>query len=113
MSSVPPLPKDGAKGSDIRDQAGSTDLIDEKGSLKKEDVFVESSNDLDDDVVVVNGEPVVVTGMDVSRFIVDLRDDGDEALTFRSMVIGTIFAGLGAALCQVLICTLHDDNPTE
>ena len=55
----------------------------------------------DDDVVYLNGEPVIATGRDVSRFVVDIRDDGDDALTFRSFVLGTVLAGLGAALCQV------------
>ncbi|KAF8882526.1 oligopeptide transporter [Gymnopilus junonius] len=50
-----------------------------------------------------NGEPVITTGQDVSRFAVDLRDDGDEALTFRSLVLGTVIAGLGAALCQIYL----------
>ena len=48
-----------------------------------------------------NGEPVIATGRDVSRFVVDIRDDEDPALTFRSMFLGTIFAGMGAALVQV------------
>lgn len=54
-----------------------------------------------DDVVFVKGEPVVTTGKDVSRFVVDVRDDGEESLTFRSLFLGTVMAGLGAALCQV------------
>jgi hypothetical protein len=49
----------------------------------------------------VRGEPVITTGADVSNFAVDVRDDGDEALTFRSFVIGTVVAGLGAALAEV------------
>lgn len=56
------------------------------------------------DTIFVNGEPVITTGRDVSRFVVDVRDDGDPSLTFRSIVLGTVFAGLGAALCQVLLC---------
>ncbi|KAL0058232.1 hypothetical protein AAF712_015099 [Marasmius tenuissimus] len=47
------------------------------------------------------GEPIVTTGADVSRFIVDMRDDGDEAITYRSFVIGTVIAGLGAALYEI------------
>lgn len=54
-----------------------------------------------EDVVYVKGEPVITSGSDVSRFLVDVRDDGDPALTFRSLCIGTIFAFLGAAMCQV------------
>ena len=57
--------------------------------------------DNDNYVVFLNGEPIITTGRDVSRFVVDIRDDGDDALTFRSFVLGTVLAGLGAALCQV------------
>lgn len=55
----------------------------------------------DDPPEYLNGEPIITTGRDVSRFAVDIRDDGDAALTFRSMFLGTMFAGMGAALCQV------------
>ncbi|KAH9840269.1 oligopeptide transporter [Rhodofomes roseus] len=51
----------------------------------------------------LKGEPVITTGEDVSRFLVDLRDDHDTALTFRSLFLGTIFAGLGAAVCQIYL----------
>ncbi|KAI6095908.1 OPT oligopeptide transporter protein-domain-containing protein [Pisolithus croceorrhizus] len=53
------------------------------------------------DEVFIKGEPVVTTGRDVSLYLVDVRDDGDPALTFRSLFIGTVFACLGAALCQI------------
>jgi hypothetical protein len=49
----------------------------------------------------LNGEPIIVTGEDISNYVVDDRDDGDPALTFRSFVLGTIIAGLGATLAQV------------
>jgi hypothetical protein len=52
----------------------------------------------EDDLTLVNGEPVIVSGRDVSRFVVDLRDDEDPALTFRSMFLGTLFAGKSSAL---------------
>jgi hypothetical protein len=55
----------------------------------------------EEDVTYVNGEPVITTGKDVSRFVVDVRDDGDPALTFRSFVLGTLCSGLGATLIQV------------
>jgi len=55
----------------------------------------------DEEVQKFNGEPVITNGRDVSRYVVDLRDDGDPALTLRSLTLGTVFAGLGAALCQV------------
>ena len=52
---------------------------------------------------VPDRERVVTTGRDVSHYVVDLRDDGDPALAFRSLVLGTVIAGLGAALCQIYI----------
>ncbi|KAF8348553.1 OPT oligopeptide transporter protein-domain-containing protein [Amanita rubescens] len=70
-------------------KTASTYTNDEKESLAKEEIFVE--------------KPIISTGEDVSRFVVDLRDDEDDALTFRSMVLGTVFAGLGAALCQIYL----------
>ena len=48
-------------------------------------------------------EPLIQTGKDISDFVVSIRDDGDESLTFRSIFLGTIFAGLGASLAQVRI----------
>ena len=64
-----------------------------------------------EDVRLVNGEPVITTGPDVSRFLIDTRDDGDPALTFRSLFLGTLFAGLGASLCQVRICLVTVLSP--
>jgi len=57
----------------------------------------------DEKVLMVNGEPDIRNGVDVSRFLVDVRDDEDPPFTFRSIVLGTIFGGLGAALYQVLV----------
>ena len=75
-----------------------TVVADEKGLQENID-----DNNLDDDSKLNfhNGEPIIATGRDVSRFVVDIRDDEEPALTFRSMFLGTIFAGMGAALVQV------------
>ena len=56
-----------------------------------------------DNIVNVKGEPVIMTGTDVSCFLVDVWDDSDPALTFRLLSIGMIFACLGAALGQVWV----------
>ncbi|KAF8610390.1 oligopeptide transporter [Ceratobasidium sp. AG-I] len=56
-----------------------------------------------DTVKFVNGQPIIETGAHVSNFAVDDRDDGDPSLTWRSFWIGTIVAGLGAALSQIYI----------
>ncbi|QRV86418.1 OPT oligopeptide transporter protein [Ceratobasidium sp. AG-Ba] len=61
------------------------------------------ADDYSDDIKYVNGEPVIETGAHVSNFAVDDRDDQDPALTWRSFWIGTVVAGLGAALSQIYI----------
>ena len=75
----------------------------EKGEIEELRYETEplEESDGDSEVEMRNGEPVIQNGRDVSRYLVDIRDDGDQALTFRSMVLGTVFAGLGAALGQV------------
>ena len=73
-------------------------------------------NSLENDTkqILHNGEPVIAAGRDVSHFVVDIRDDEDTALTFRSMFLGTIVAGMGAALGQVsnflIFFFLYDDS---
>lgn len=59
--------------------------------------------DQDEEPLYVNGEPVITSGKDVSKYLVDLRDDGDPPFTFRSVFLGTVIGGLGAALNQVCI----------
>ncbi|KAH9042868.1 oligopeptide transporter [Lactarius hengduanensis] len=61
------------------------------------------SYDDEDEKSLVNGEPVITSGRDVSRYLVDLRDDEDPPFTFRSIVLGTMIGGLGAALYQIYI----------
>ncbi|KAH7929974.1 OPT superfamily oligopeptide transporter [Leucogyrophana mollusca] len=75
--------------------------IDRFDAEKVSQLDAESSDD--DSVVFVNGEPVVTSGKDVSRYLIDIRDDGDPALTFRSLFLGTVFVGLGAALSQIYV----------
>lgn len=74
-------------------------ISNEKGNTVSESSFVKTVDD--EEVQRFNGEPVITNGRDVSRYVVDLRDDGDPALTLRSLTLGTVFAGLGAALCQI------------
>jgi len=78
---------------DISDS--SSVLVDEKG------IAIHEGSVVSGQPLYYNGEPVITTGRDVSYFVVDLRDDGDQSLTFRSIFLGTIFAGLGATMVQV------------
>ncbi|GJE91208.1 oligopeptide transporter [Phanerochaete sordida] len=73
--------------------------------VRRKDSFGSSIEDTSDkeSALLVNGEPVIRNGEDVSNHLISLRDDGDPALTFRSFVLGTLFAGLGAAMCQIYL----------
>ena len=100
QSSISPISK-----SSVEDDGDETMKLDYDGNINVEkklgsDGSIVKTVD-DEEVHRFNGEPVITNGTDVSRYVVDLRDDGDPALTLRSLTLGTVFAGLGAALCQV------------
>ncbi|KAG8716813.1 hypothetical protein FRC08_008754 [Ceratobasidium sp. 394] len=96
------------------DPIGHPDNIEEK-SPPLDDIMKDANVSFDEkdpqvyaddslgDVKMVNGQPIIETGVHVSNFAIDVRDDGDAALTWRSFWIGTIVAGLGAALSQIYI----------
>ena len=93
----------------------SSDEIQEKKEIildEKEIQHIIDDNPLVDDSkpILHNGVPVITTGHDVSRFVIDIRDDQDPAFTFRSMFIGTMFAGMGAALSQVSDSKILDND---
>lgn len=90
-----------ALDSQVKSNDSDVDVVGEKGYASEKSSQLETATEDGDSVKYVNGEPVITTGRDVSRFLVDVRDDGDPALTFRSFVLGTVFAGLGASLVQV------------
>jgi hypothetical protein len=71
--------------------------------VNEKELQYNTDNSMEDDYkpILHNGEPVITAGRDVSRFVVDIRDDENPALTFRSMFLGTIFSGMGAALSEV------------
>ena len=87
----------------IDDSKSFTGASSEKVEYTDVDKVEESSVSVynDEDVLLVNGDPVIRTGLDVSKYAVDIRDDHDPAMTFRSFFLGSIFAGLGSALGQV------------
>ncbi|KAF2772894.1 OPT superfamily oligopeptide transporter [Teratosphaeria nubilosa] len=55
----------------------------------------------DDGTEYINGVPVINTGVDVSKYLISDRDDGDPAFTFRSMVVGTILTGLSSVVTML------------
>jgi hypothetical protein len=89
---------------DLKHTHDDTEIVNEKaGSSVGTDSSVELGQEDNDGVRLVNGEPVIQNGKDVSRFLFTTRDDGDPAITLRSVVLGTVFAGLGAAMCQIYL----------
>ena len=86
---------------------GAVSHIKRKEGSRKDYPDLDEDESNKDDVVYVKGEPIITTGSDVSRFLVDVRDDGDPALTFHSLFIGTVCACLGATLCQVRLFVTH------
>lgn len=92
---IPALPANPTYGSGEKGlERSNSDIVHEKYDPSDEQSFEYRSQ-------YRNGKPIITTGEDVSRFSVDIRDDEDDALMFRSMFLGTLFAGMGAALCQV------------
>jgi hypothetical protein len=77
---------------------------DEEASLDQDG----SNKSQDGKSIYINGAPVITGGKDVSKYLVDLRDDGDPPVTFRSILLGTIVGGLGAALYQVCIFNIQE-----
>jgi hypothetical protein len=74
------------------------------GDKTEASLYLDKSSDFkdaDEKPQYVNGEPVINSGRDVSKYLVDLRDDQDPLFTLRSVVLGTVVGGLGAALYQV------------
>ncbi|KIM46930.1 hypothetical protein M413DRAFT_16493 [Hebeloma cylindrosporum] len=91
---------DTLSSSDAKEKQNGLDSV--EIADEKEDAYIQPLDE-NETPEYHHGEPVITTGRDVSRFAVDIRDDGDESLTFRSVVLGTLFAGMGAALCQIYL----------
>lgn len=58
------------------------------------DGYAEKDPDDSDDVIII-------TGADAARHLLPLRDDGDPALTVRSLALATILSGFQAVMYQI------------
>lgn len=45
----------------------------------------------------------IMTGYDVSRFLVSIRDDEDPSFTFRSILLGTVFTALSSVVTMLYV----------
>ena len=93
------LPKSNEKSSSVDSPCDEREAAPSNPDLDEPSSGIEDT--VDEKPQYVNGEPVITNGRDVSRYLVDLRDDEDPPFTFRSAVLGTVIGGLGAALYQV------------
>lgn len=73
---------------------GSDDSSDNVAGLDQGDFLKGHDEQLDED-------HVIVTGADAANYLLSIRDDGDPALTVRSMVLATVVAAFQAAMNQI------------
>ncbi|EME47911.1 hypothetical protein DOTSEDRAFT_146951 [Dothistroma septosporum NZE10] len=66
-------------------------------SDEEQDIEVLSSKDTE----YKQGNPIIKDGADVSKYLVDVRDDGDPSFTFRSMVLGSLFTALSSVIMML------------
>ncbi|KAG2421023.1 hypothetical protein HFD88_000639 [Aspergillus terreus] len=89
----------GVKASTVTEEPIATPGY-EKTEVDEPDTLRSQSHD---GVQYVKGHPVVRNGVDVSNFIISDRDDGDPALTFRSIVLGSIFTALSSVITMLYV----------
>jgi hypothetical protein len=86
--------------------SSSEPTADIPGDKNEVSLDFDNSSDLEDEDErphYVNGEPVIISGRDVSRYLVDLTDDQDPPFTFRSVLLGTVIGCLSVALREVCL----------
>ncbi|CAG8264003.1 unnamed protein product [Penicillium salamii] len=54
-----------------------------------------------EDTKFLKGHPVLETGLEVSKYLISARDDGDPAFTFRCIVLGTAFTALSSVITML------------
>lgn len=70
----------------------------EKGEIQPIRSTDESDNDKGSES---DPDAIIVTGSDVAKHLLSLRDDGDPSLTFRSMVLATGLSGFQSVMNQI------------
>jgi hypothetical protein len=54
-----------------------------------------------DDKDSASDDVIIVTGADAAAHLLPMRDDGEPALTFRSIVLATVLSGFQAVMNQI------------
>ncbi|KAJ5757700.1 uncharacterized protein N7511_006394 [Penicillium nucicola] len=63
--------------------------------------YTESLTANSEETKFIDGHPVIETGVHVSQYLISLRDDEDPPVTFRSILLGSMFTAL-ASVIQML-----------
>lgn len=53
------------------------------------------------------GDHIIVTGADAATYLLPMRDDGESALTFRSIFIATCLSAFQAVMYQIYMVSRH------
>lgn len=78
------------------------DAVDEK-TIDSSKIHNVSSQDHSDESDRSSKDVIIVTGADAARHLLPMRDDHDNALTFRSMLLASGLACFQAVMYQIYI----------
>jgi hypothetical protein len=89
-----------------KDEYLSKSALDEKYDDGSVEVTTPEGLRYDDESSVNADEKIIVTGADAATYLLPMRDDGDPALTFRSMFLATGLAAFQAVMYQIYSVSL-------
>jgi hypothetical protein len=81
--------------------ATGVEVIDEKDQSLHHKVSAVSLDHSRDSADARSDEVIIVSGRDAAAHLLPMRDDGDEALTFRSLVLASALACFQCVMYQI------------
>lgn len=79
--------------------------LDEKVRKDGASIEVAPSPTVDDSLTdekgIANENHIIITGADAAKYLLPMRDDGEPALTFRSLFLSTLLCAFQAAMNQI------------
>ncbi|KAB8298651.1 hypothetical protein EYC80_000829 [Monilinia laxa] len=89
-----PVPTHGEIDEKLRMSAEDREISKETSDFATKELSDASRDDNSDDVIII-------TGADAAAHLLPLRDDGQPALSFRSIVLATVLSGFQAVMYQI------------
>lgn len=90
---------DGAISEEVRSAHGDSTTVTKEAETEIKGVPVYNADDEYDDET--RHDTIIVTGADAAKHLLPLRDDGEPALTFRSIFLATLLSGFQAVMSQI------------